>query len=217
MTREKRKEAVEEVAKKMECQGEAMEEERNNEGTMESDRDKENTRSLSINEISVRGTERKKTRQENLGKYKMVRTRRGLIYEVDLTEEEKGQLGKQEEKYKHTHVGVKIIEASLILSVRVSNNETNKAIILRYCMNKVTGFHKSLIAGLAGWHFESYQETNKCLKDKGLVEGEVYIKFSIPDRLKRCKGIITAWDMRPMFDRAESLVINNNIVETERL
>lgn len=62
-------------------------------------------------------------------KFKMVKTRHGLKYDEDLTEDDKKQRITQEDLCKHTHIGVKTVEASLILSARAGNNEANKSII----------------------------------------------------------------------------------------
>lgn len=56
-------------------------------------------------EESNEKSEKRKIRDRNLRRYKMVRTKNGLKYEEDLTEEERAQRGKQGEIYKHTHNG----------------------------------------------------------------------------------------------------------------
>lgn len=159
--------------------------------------------------------------KRNLAKYKMVRTNRGLVCEVDRSEEEKAQRGRSEDKYnKHTHVGQKIVEASLIPSHKVSNNEANKARILRHIHgqgHKIASV-KNSGDGRLDLFFNGYQEANKCLKDKGMEGGEVFITFTILDRSTRCKGIITGWDMQTTLDElVESMVVSDNIIEIEIL
>lgn len=55
-------------------------------------------------EESNEKSEKRKIRDRNLRRYKMVRTKNGLKYEEDLTEEEREQRGKQGEIYKHTQM-----------------------------------------------------------------------------------------------------------------
>lgn len=99
----------------------------------------------------------------------MVRTRRGIVYEADLTEEDKKHLNRQVNEYKYNHIGIKVVEASLIPSVRDNNNESNKSTILGYVYSqghkvvevKESGFGKVDLI------FDNYRDANRCLKDKG--------------------------------------------------
>lgn len=124
---------TQEIERELECNTSTIEED-SNDGIIGTDGDngEGDGRSTASSKISVREAERKNICKRNLAKYKMVRTNRGLVCEVDRSEEEKAQRGRSEDKYKHTHVGQKIVEASLIPSHKVSNNEANKARILRY-------------------------------------------------------------------------------------
>lgn len=84
-------------------------------------------------------TEREKLeerRKNRLKKNKMIRVREEFIYEEDLTEKEREDLKRKEYRYKSNHVGLKIVEAILIPSKRVRNNEVNKSKILRYTFAK---------------------------------------------------------------------------------
>lgn len=92
----------------------------------------------------------------NLAKYKNEQR----TCEVDRSEEEKAQRGRSENKYKHTQFGQKIVEASLIPSHKVSNNEANKARILRYIHSqgyKVASIKNSGY-GRLDLFFNGYQE-----------------------------------------------------------
>lgn len=62
----------------------------------------------------------------------MVKTRSGLKYEVDISEEDKKSMKRQPDEDKHTHIGVKVVEAFLIPSARNANNESNRTAILGY-------------------------------------------------------------------------------------
>lgn len=41
-------------------------------------------------------------------------------------------MNKREDEYKHSHIGITVVEASLIPSARDNNNELNKSTILGY-------------------------------------------------------------------------------------
>lgn len=79
----------------------------------------------------------KKKRDTNIKKNKMIRINDKMMYEEDMTEEQKRQSRGDDNRYKRNHVGWKIVEAILISSVRVTNNENNKLKILRYCYEKL--------------------------------------------------------------------------------
>lgn len=185
-----RKETAEAAIMEMEMEsGEAaaVSEENSSDGVINTDEEGDigNTSSPALSEVSAGEQVRRTIYRENLNKFKMVRTREGrLKYEVDLTEEEKRQMERREERFNHTHVGFKDVEASLIPSIRVNNNDTtNKGIIMRYVHRKsykITHAIKSDF-GRLDLHFDSYEEANKCLSDRGTVDGQAFISFSIPD------------------------------------
>jgi len=62
----------------------------------------------------------KKKRDINLKKNKMVHINGNMIYEEDMTEEQKRQNTGDDNMYRRNHVGWKIVEATLISSARVS-------------------------------------------------------------------------------------------------
>lgn len=78
----------------------------------------------------------------------------------------------QPDEYKHTHIGVKVVEASLIPSARNANNESDRTAILGYVYGQG---HRVVEVKEAGFGrvdliFDNIREANKCLRDKG--EGE---------------------------------------------
>lgn len=77
-----------------------------------------------------------KNRDINIKKNKMIRINGKMMYAEDMTEEQKGQ-STGDNRYKRNHVGWQIVEAILISSARVTNNESNKLKILRYCHEKL--------------------------------------------------------------------------------
>lgn len=118
----------------VECGSQAMGEDNSDEGEVFSEDKKEEnsgrmSTSTSSSEISCGERARREIRDRNMKKFKMVKTRHGLKYDEDLTEDDKKQRITQEDLYKHTHIGVKTVEASLIPSARAGNNEANKSII----------------------------------------------------------------------------------------
>lgn len=78
----------------------------------------------------------KKKQDINIKKNKLIRVNDKMMYEEDI-EEQRVQSSGDDNRYKSNHVGWKIVEASLISSTRVSNNESNKLKILRYCHEKL--------------------------------------------------------------------------------
>lgn len=105
-TIEEKETATVEVENSMECSEQAMEKD-NSEGEIILEEEKKRSRKMSSSsaEISVRERLRRKIRQRNLKKYRMVRTRHGSKYEADLTEEDKKYREGQEDQYKHSHIG----------------------------------------------------------------------------------------------------------------
>lgn len=85
------------------------------------------------------------------------------------------------------------MEASLILSARAGNTEADKAKILRYAYGKGHRIAEIKDRGFAKVElgFENFQEANRCLEDKWEQGREREILFELPDRAKKCKGIIT--------------------------
>lgn len=83
----------------MECNTSTIEEDSSDEiiGT-DGDNGQGDGRSTASSKISVREAERKNICKRNLAKYKMVRMNRGLVCEVDRSEEEKAQTGRSEDK-----------------------------------------------------------------------------------------------------------------------
>lgn len=112
------------------------------------------------------------------------------------------------------------MEASLILSARAGNAEADKAKILRYAFGK--GYRTAEIKdrGFAKVElgFENFQEANRCLEDKWEQGREREILFELPDRAKKCKGIITGWDLNATLDELVSAMVSSvDVVAVERL
>lgn len=123
-------------------------------------------------------------RQRNLLKNKMIRMKRDLKHEEDLTEEDRKYTEGREDFYSHTHIGLKVVEASLIPSARESNNETNKTKMLRYVNGQVYRIIEARESGFSriDLHFDGYQEANRCFRDKrkGRGDGKLLI---LPSRI----------------------------------
>lgn len=132
--------------------------------------------------MSIRESERRSIREQNLKKQKMVRTKQGLKYEEDLAIQEKQLLRQEEQLYRSSHVGKKIVEAFLLPSARTGNPETNKAKILRYVHGrefKVSEF-KDRGHARVELSFDNYEDANKCVKDIGVGGKSKEIIFEIP-------------------------------------
>lgn len=92
---------TQEIERELECNTSTIEED-SSDGIIGTDGDngEGDGRSTASSKISVRKAERKNMCKRNLAKYKMVRTNRGLVCEVDRSEEEKAQRRRNEDKYK---------------------------------------------------------------------------------------------------------------------
>lgn len=79
------------LVESMEC-GERSAEEDSSEGELVSEEDRRSTTRSTVSlssEVSEEEKIRRQIREDNLKKHRMVRTKNGLKYEVDITEEEK--------------------------------------------------------------------------------------------------------------------------------
>lgn len=199
--------ATSEMVKDMECD-EQMEEEENSEEEVLSKEEKGSsgkTLSTTSSEVSEEEKVRRQIRQRNLLKNKMIRTKRDLKHEEDLTEEHRKYTEGREDFYSHTHIGLKVVEASLEASpsARESNNETNETKMLRYVNGQVYRIVEARESGFGriDLHFDGYQEANRCFGDKreGGGDGKI-INFTIPNRSKRCKGVISGWGKKATLD-----------------
>lgn len=151
----------------------------------------------------------------------MVRTRRGLVYEEDLSQSEKEALQEEVKKYDRRHVGRKIIEASLTPSAQVGGNEANKNKILRFLYGKGMKISEVKDRGYARVElgFENYHEANACLSDSVIREAQREgIALEIPARAKICKGIVTGWDLGATLDELiDAMVVSSNVISLERM
>lgn len=186
--------ASRELVAVMKCDNQTVNDE-NSEGEVVSEEERrrsEKSSSTTSHKIPEEERIRRQIRERNLKKHRMV-TRRGLIYEADLTEEDRKYLSKRDDEYKISHISIKVVEASLIPSVRDNNNEANKSSILG-CVHSQG--HKVVEVKESGYGrvdliFENYRDANRCLKDKGEGGGVgKYINFSILNRSKQSKGIV---------------------------
>lgn len=174
------------------------------------------TNSSKASEICAEEVERRKTRERNMKKYKMVRTKEGLRYEEDLTVQEKKQLHEDKGRYRHTHVGRKLVEVSLIPSARLGNSEANKAKMLRYVHSKGYNVTEVRDRGYARLEliFDDCTKANRCLEDKDSQE----MVFEIPGRAKICKGVIIGWDLEcTLVELIDAMVNLTGVVSVERL
>lgn len=221
--KEERATAPNEMIEEFECD-EPMEREEESEGETFLDGEKEfsgKTCSSMSSDVPDEEKVRNQTRERNLKKNKMIRTRHGMRYVEDLSENDKKYLDRREDTYKHTHIGLKVVEASLISSAREGNNESNKTVILRYVYKQ--GYRVSEVKtsgfGRVDLVFDSIHEANRCLNDKGEGGGDgKYINFSIPSRSRKCKGIITGWDKKATLDELVSAMEDTcGLLELERV
>lgn len=121
-------------------------------------REEESTNS----DISAGKLTRREIRERNLRCYRMVKTRKGLKYEEDLSAMERKSLQEEESRYNINHVGKKIIEAYLTPSAQVGNSEANKNKILRFVRGKGLRVQVAKDRGFSRveLEFDNYQDAN---------------------------------------------------------
>lgn len=181
--KEEKATASSEMIEELECD-EPMEREEESEGEIFSEGERESsgkTSSTALSDIPDEEKARRQVRERNLKRNKMVRTRRGMSYVEDLTEDDRKHLERREDMYKHTHIGLKVVEASLISSAREGNNESNKTKILRYVYGQGYRLAEARMSGFGRVDliFDSFQEANRCLRDKGEGGGMGNILISL--------------------------------------
>lgn len=160
----------------------------------------------SVPEDKEKSSAKKKVHEETkYSESKMIRIKGEWKYEDNLSEEEKREIDLKENRYKRNHVGWKIVEAALVPSDWLSNNESNKLKIIRYVHSK--GYKATEIKnrdfGRVELIFDNYNynylEANKCLADVQSGANEKIVNFYIPRRAICCKGVIN-WDRYSSLD-----------------
>lgn len=159
-------------------------------------------------------------RVDRLGRLtKMVRIKGVLRYleEGEIVEEQTEI--ETEDRFKSTHKGKIIVIASLNSRNRTMDKDRNVMKITNYLMKngikldsvRSGGFGKAEIT------FIDIVQANRCL-DLNKKEGELLVKFVIPNRIKKCKGIIKDWDSDMPLDELISAIDNSkNIIQIERM
>lgn len=146
-------------------------------------------------EDSMEIEDRIKVTRKTLPYSTMIKVSGRLRYEEDIKEDEIGQGQEDDKIYSSNHVGLKVVEASIIPSARSSNNDTNKLKIIKYVSNRRYKVVEIKDKGFARFDliFNSLVEANECLRDKkGTKEGT--IEFVIPREKVQCKGVVTGWE-----------------------
>lgn len=150
---------------------------------------------------------------------KMIRIKAVLRYleEGEIVEEQTEK--EKENRFKRTHKGKIIVIVSLNSRNRTIDKDRNVMKITNYLMKngikldsiKSSGFGKAEIT------FIDIVHANRCL-DLNNKEGELLVKFVIPNRIKKCKGIIKDWDSDMPLDELVSAIDNSkNIIQMERM
>lgn len=136
---------------------------------------------------------KKSTKKKKTEDTKIIKIRGEMRYNTEVSEEKRKQEKITEDRYKRNHIGLKIVEAVLVPSARVGNNETNRLKIIRYVHEKkykVTGIN-SRGFGRVELVFDNYVDANKCLADTQIGNKEKIVNFYVPRRAMSCKGVVS--------------------------
>lgn len=95
-----------------------------------------------------------------------------------------------EARFSHSHKGELITEAVLDPKVRSNNKDMNTVKIIQYLRKIGCNFEKIKNNGKAEVTFFDIKNANKCL-DVSRKEINKIVNFYIPNRVKRCRGIIS--------------------------
>lgn len=109
--------------------------------------------------------------KKDMQKCKMIKIKGEWTYEEDLIENEKEIIKAAEDRYKPSHVGLKIVEATLNPSARSGNNDANKLKFLKYVHEKKFKVDsvKTIGFGRVELTFNDYRDANRCLAEKHKV------------------------------------------------
>lgn len=173
------------------------------------------------------GVEQDRSRLTNTrgdeNKNKMVRIDGKLQYveEIKNYSDIMKNQGKKEGEFRfaHSHKGELIVEAMLDPKVRSNNRDTNTVKIIQYLRRIGCNFDriKNSGYGKAEVKFFDIKNANKCL-DINKHESDKTIDFYIPNRVKRCRGIISDWDRdMTLQELAEAIDDNKRIIQLERM
>ncbi|XP_036138910.1 E3 ubiquitin-protein ligase BRE1A-like [Monomorium pharaonis] len=169
-------------------------------------------------EISKQTTGDEVTKKVN--KNKMIRSNGRLVYEGDCRIDDKDRTI-EKERFKINHKEEIGLEAVIQQKGRTNNKAHNVTRIAMYMVKKgykvqdivSIGHNKAMV------YFRNIEEANRCLEqeEKGKREDKM-VSFSIPNRSKRCKGVISDWDNEmSLRDLYEAIEDKEKILQIERM
>ncbi|KMQ84205.1 nucleic-acid-binding protein from mobile element jockey [Lasius niger] len=152
-------------------------------------------------------------------KVKMIINKDRLRYEEEIGDKDREILENRNYRFKSGHRGEIMVKANVdskySLKSRAHNAIKIASLIYRIGIKiekiRNIGFSRSII------YCKNIVEANRCL-DLGKGTEEQQIHFSIPNRVKRCKGVITEWELEmPLHELIEAMEDTSGIMQIERM
>lgn len=150
---------------------------------------------------------------------KMIRFKNRLKYVEEVDEKNNENNVVSEKGFSSNHTGDIVVVASLN-SKFCSKNKVQNSLKIANNLHKF-GVKVSKIRSIdfnkVDVYFNNVVEANKCLElEEGKEEKKVI--YSIPNRIKRCKGVISDWDLdMPLHELVEAMEDTSRIVSLERM
>lgn len=168
-------------------------------------------------------TSRKKPQEKRINKMKVIKQGSEFKYEEIMEGEkkdEKKEEKKEEQRFKGTHAGDIIIEANVSSNYRSKNRACNEIKVASKINN--TGIRVEKIKNI-GYNrteikLKNIRDANKLLDLGKQGEDNAQIKFNIPKRIARRKGVIIDWDKdMSIMDLVEAIPDKEDIISLERM
>jgi len=150
---------------------------------------------------------------------KMIRFKNRLKYVEEVDEKNNENNVVAEKGFSSNHTEDIVVVASLN-SKFCSKNKVQNSLKIANNLHKF-GVKVSKIRSIGfnkvDVYFNNVVEANKCLELKKSKE-EKKVIYSIPNRIKRCKGVISDWDLdMPLHELVEAMEDTSRIVSLERM
>lgn len=150
---------------------------------------------------------------------KMIKKNGTMLYE-DMTLKESEKKFIEEKCYKSDHKGEIIVQARIIEKYITKSTINNMIRIAREVNRegiKMRGIKRCGLA-TAELRFGNIIEINKCLNLGRRNKEENQVRYDIPGRMLRVKGVISDWDYSvPIHELAEAMDDKRGLIQMERM
>lgn len=148
----------------------------------------------------------------------MIRKNGRMLYEDMVLNEGENKII-EERCYKSNHRGDIIVQARIKEKYKAKSRTNNMIKLAREVSRaglRMRGIKNCEIA-LADIRFENIIDANKCL-NLGEDREDSQVKYSIPNRIMRIKGVISDWDCSvPIYELAEAMDNKEGLIQMERM